>query len=1250
MAIGTVAVPQTPGRRVPRYGGWVGLVVVVLSRAYLAFFLTLAAMAVLPALGPWDSYVVQSNSMAPSIKVGDVVVAAPFERAQAIPVGRVMVFVDPTRTASAGRDVLLVHRVVTDNKNGTYITQGDANRAVDSTPLTAEAVRGQGRILVRFVGLPLVWLSNGAWWAFILWLLLTLAALVVVATSVARGDASSRPGPPPPPAGPTDGSEPPSSVGGAGTLKVVSFVTLALGVIAATLLAPQSASSRFTAESRNGENTWSSATFGTAQVTYPVDNVTYGAAWAGSVSGVAAAASGKILTGVAVTIQDVTDGTFWTGTDWITDPSPAPLPKVAATGTVSWSYALPASRLQSGDDYSVFATVTDSASVPFNSPTVGWTFDSTVPTVALTSPVSGSTYGMSWAGSLTGTAGTVSANVTLSGVSLAIKDTTTNRWWNGTTFSALTLTRVNAFGTSQWTYPLALSALTDGHAYSVAATVADTAGNTATTPSATFSIVTTSPTVMVAYPVNGQRYGPNWTGTISGTATDPTLALTSVTLRIKDTTTSTYWNGSAWQGPAVSVTALGSGTWTYPLPVSRLTDQHAYSVVASATDTGGNVGTSSTTAFTVDLVANLAVAIAYPVSSSVYGTNWAGVVTGTAADPSGDLALVSLEIKDTTTGTWWNGSTWQGTATTRPATGTTAWTYALAAAALTSGHTYSITATATDSVGNSGVTTATFGFLTTGVIVSVAYPANSATYGANWSGSLSGTTSATGGLTVTRVTLVVRNTTNGTYWNGTSWQATSASVTATGTASWTYALAAGQLTNGSSYTVVATATDNLSNTFTATAPWTFVTTPPTVAITYPTSGSTYGAAWGDAVAGTTTPNAAGFSIAQGATSVAIRDTTTGLWWNGTTFAAATQTYLATTGSTSWSYALPETVLTSSHSYSVVARASDSGSNVGTSTTATWTYFLATKVVITTQPTNAIANAPLTPAVTVAVQDAAGHVATADSTTTITLAIGTNPGGATLSGGGPVTVVAGVATFPAVSLSKVGTGYTLNALSTGLTSTTSTTFTVTVGAAARLAFTRQPSATAYSGSAFAVQPIVTVQDAYGNTVTAGSHSVRLTPSGGTLACTANPKTTSSGTVTFANCRITGSGTYTLTATATGLTSAASTPVVVSYRPTAPPTNVAAVAGATSGTTRVTFTASSPTTGVNSYTCAIYVNTGGTSTPVPGALIKTTACSASGTTITLGASYTGPRPIVVIVSTVPKTNYLAASGTPVVGAVA
>jgi len=57
-------------------------------------------------------------------------------------------------------------------------------------------------------------------------------------------------------------------------------------------------------------------------------------------------------------------------------------------------------------------------------------------------------------------------------------------------------------------------------------------------------------------------------------------------------------------------------------------------------------------------------------------------------------------------------------------------------------------------------------------------------------------------------------------------------------------------------------------------------------------------------------------------------------------------------------------------------------------------------------------------------------------------------------------------------------------------------TVTNGIASKLAFTTQPSASTVSGAAFAQQPVVTVQDAAGNTVTDATDSITLTLTTGT----------------------------------------------------------------------------------------------------------------------------------------------------------
>ena len=148
-------------------------------------------------------------------------------------------------------------------------------------------------------------------------------------------------------------------------------------------------------------------------------------------------------------------------------------------------------------------------------------------------------------------------------------------------------------------------------------------------------------------------------------------------------------------------------------------------------------------------------------------------------------------------------------------------------------------------------------------------------------------------------------------------------------------------------------------------------------------------------------------------------------------------------------------------------------------------------------------------------------------------------------------MAGVATFAGCDIDLASiTPYTLDATDGVLVGDTSTGIAVAVGGAARMAFTTQPSATATGGTDFVAQPVVTVQDAGGNTVTTDTSSVTLslsTPAGAVLGCTSNgPIATVFGVATFAGCDINlASATpYTLRAVNGAQTALTSAPITVS----------------------------------------------------------------------------------------------------------
>jgi len=158
---------------------------------------------------------------------------------------------------------------------------------------------------------------------------------------------------------------------------------------------------------------------------------------------------------------------------------------------------------------------------------------------------------------------------------------------------------------------------------------------------------------------------------------------------------------------------------------------------------------------------------------------------------------------------------------------------------------------------------------------------------------------------------------------------------------------------------------------------------------------------------------------------------------------------------------------------------------------------ATHVAFTVQPSNTTAGDAIGPAVEVTVLDAQGNTATGFSDN-VTVAIGTNAGGGTLSGTTTVGAVNGVATFSNLRIDKAGTGYTLAASAGGLTGATSTAFDIAPGAATQLAFTVQPTSTAAFGT---ISPPVqvTASDAFGNIATSftGQVAIAIGRNGGAL---------------------------------------------------------------------------------------------------------------------------------------------------------
>src|SRR5207249_7704443 len=266
--------------------------------------------------------------------------------------------------------------------------------------------------------------------------------------------------------------------------------------------------------------------------------------------------------------------------------------------------------------------------------------DTTPPTIAITTPTSGSTYSTPTSSLALG--GTASDNVGVTQVIWA-----NSRGGSGT-----------ATGTTSWT---ASGIVLQSGANVLTVTAKDAVGNTRTA-SMTVTLDASLPTVAITTPTSGSTYStPTSSLALGGTASD-NVGVTQV-----------IWANSR----GGSGTATGTTSWT----ASGIVLQSGANVLTvTAKDAVGNTRTAS---MTVTLDASLpTIAITTPTSGSTYSTPTSSLALGGTASDNVGVTQV----------TWANSRGGSGTAT-----GTTSWT--ASGIVLQSGANV-LTVTAKDAVGN----------------------------------------------------------------------------------------------------------------------------------------------------------------------------------------------------------------------------------------------------------------------------------------------------------------------------------------------------------------------------------------------------------------------------------------------------------------------------------------------------------------------------------------------------------------------
>lgn len=179
-------------------------------------------------------------------------------------------------------------------------------------------------------------------------------------------------------------------------------------------------------------------------------------------------------------------------------------------------------------------------------------------------------------------------------------------------------------------------------------------------------------------------------------------------------------------------------------------------------------------------------------------------------------------------------------------------------------------------------------------------------------------------------------------------------------------------------------------------------------------------------------------------------------------------------------------------------ASAGGVNVAQTATVTVTPAVNGRLVFTIQPATVSAGAAIAPAVKVAVRDDFGNTFTSFNGN-ITITLGANPGAATLGGATMKAAVAGEATFTDLTLNKTAAGYTLVAAAGGMTSGTSTAFTVTSGpvSASHSSLALAPPGITASAGSSASTITATARDDFDNPVPGATVVFAVTGAGNTV---------------------------------------------------------------------------------------------------------------------------------------------------------
>lgn len=574
-----------------------------------------------------------------------------------------------------------------------------------------------------------------------------------------------------------------------------------------------------------------------------------------------------------------------------------------ANGSTSWRYNLP---LLSSGSYTASCRARDKVgNLEIPGSGVSFIIDPDIPLSNITYPAEGTTLRK-----LDQIKGTAFDAIGVALVEVAIQNNS-NQYWNGTTWN-VTQSWLPAKGTNSWTFDWPEGVADD--TYRVRSRATDLAGNIEATDMVTFTLDTTPPSATIISP--GSDDVLRDVTHIIGSAVDNLSGIERVEVSIKQALSQTYWSGSAWAAWVTTPTwfmAMGTTDWTFSWPAAIWDGD--YTVQARATDRVNNVGSPEEgNTFTLDKTYPASY-ISTPARDAVLGS--LPQVKGTAADGLSSVARVEISIKKDRL--YWSGIKWVTPQAWLPVNGTTSWSY-IWPAGLGDGS-YILTSRAIDVAGNEEIpfSETTFSLDTKGPVSLITSPQ---------SGAILQSLSQIVGIAsdeesgIKKVEVILRNETDRTYWNGSHWVMQEYWLPANGTTNWSFLW---PVFGDRCYRVnVCSRATNGADIQEIPGPgvsFTVDSTPPKTVINAPREGDVL--TYLKQITGTIQDGCSPIDHVE----VAIKQKTTGSYWNGATWSPA-QRWLRANGTSSWALTWPG--LIGNGEYTILGRTVDMAGNVETS--------------------------------------------------------------------------------------------------------------------------------------------------------------------------------------------------------------------------------------------------------------------------------------------------------------------------------